>query len=75
MYSIYVNDSATKGVTKLDSLVSDTSPKLPNSPGWTINGRVIEQPYGCCQFDDGYLDEFRISGYSDLVPFFGILLS
>jgi hypothetical protein len=60
MYSIYVNDSATKGVTKLESLVGDTSPNLPNSPGWTINGRVIEEPYGCCQFD-GLLDEVRIS--------------
>jgi streptogramin lyase len=59
-YSIYVNDSATKGATLLESTVTDTSPNLPNSPGWTINGRIVESPYNCCQFD-GLLDEVRIS--------------
>jgi len=52
-YSIYVNNLSP--VTTVDS-----SPNLPTSTGWTINGRATEQPSSCCQFS-GLIDEVRIS--------------
>jgi hypothetical protein len=60
VYLIYVNNSATSHVTKLTSSITDTSPHLPTSAGWTINGRTVMQPLGCCQFS-GLLDEVRLS--------------
>jgi hypothetical protein len=52
-YSIYLNNLSP--VTIVDS-----SPNLPTSTGWTINGRATEQPSSCCQFS-GLIDEVRIS--------------
>ena len=59
-YKIYVNNSQTSGVTKLLSTVTDTSPNLPTSTGWTLNGRSVEQPNSCCQAS-GFIDEIRLS--------------
>jgi hypothetical protein len=52
-YSIFVNGVQTSQVT-------DTSPNLPTSTGWTINGRIATQPTDCCQFI-GLLDEIQLS--------------
>ncbi len=60
LYSIFVNNSSTHHLTKQTSSVTDTSPHLPTSMGWTINGRAVIQPLGCCQFS-GLLDEVRLS--------------
>ena len=59
-YMIFVNNSVTGFVTKLASTKTDTSPSLPTSTGWTINGRIVEQPNGGSQFS-GMLDEVRLS--------------
>jgi hypothetical protein len=59
-YLIYINGSVTNNVTKKVSAKTDTSPNLPTSTGWTLNGRFIEQPLNCCQFS-GLIDEIRIS--------------
>jgi hypothetical protein len=53
-YSIYVNNNSPVTTT-------DSSPNLPDSTGWTINGRSAEQPEtSCCQFS-GLIDEVRLS--------------
>jgi hypothetical protein len=52
-YSLYVNNNPA--ITNTDS-----SPNLPTSAGWTINGRATEQPSGGEQFS-GLVDEVRIS--------------
>ena len=57
-YLIYVNSPGTDHVTTLSSNVIDSSPNLPNSGGWTINGRAIYNST-CCQYS-GMLDEIRL---------------
>ena len=52
-YTLYVNNAAV-------STVTDSSPNLPTSTGWTINGRAAEQGTGCCQFI-GLINQVRIS--------------
>lgn len=59
-YMIFVNNSVTGFVTKVASTKTDTSPSLPTSTGWTMNGRIVEQPNGGSQFS-GMLDEVRLS--------------
>src|ERR1700674_439693 len=67
-YSIYVNNRTTGNATLLASQVRDgdltdpagRKPNLPNSKGWTINGRIIMQPKDGFQFT-GLLDEIRLS--------------
>jgi hypothetical protein len=47
---------------------------LPNSTGWTINGRATEQPNSCCQFS-GLIDNvtFFNEALSPIVPLPGAL--
>lgn len=52
-YTLYVNDVDVSQVT-------DSSPTLPTSTGWTINGRADEDGTSCCQFS-GLLDEVAIA--------------
>jgi hypothetical protein len=59
-YLIYVNNSQTGHLTKVESRADDRAPALPNSTGWSINGRGIVQPSSCCQFV-GLIDEIRLS--------------
>jgi hypothetical protein len=58
-YSVYINSSATGHVTTLASDVTDTSPNLPTSTVWTINGRTVIN--GCCGGVGGVADELRLS--------------
>ncbi len=51
-YTSYVNNV-------LNTTVTDASPYLPTSTGWTINGRSTMQPYGCVQFS-GLLDNVAL---------------
>jgi Concanavalin A-like lectin/glucanases superfamily len=60
VYSIYLNNSTTGNVTTLESQVTDTTPNLPTSVMWTMNGRLYAEPNGCCQFVGG-IDEVRLS--------------
>jgi hypothetical protein len=62
-YSIYVNGLLTSQVT-------DVAPNLPNSTGWTINGRIATQPDSCCQFT-GLIDEIRLSNVTVPGPIAG----
>ena len=52
-YLIYVNGNDPVATT-------DSSPSLPTSTGWTINGRATEQPFAGHQFS-GLIDEVRLS--------------
>ncbi len=53
IYSIYVNGNPAVTTT-------DSSPNLPDSTGWTINGRDAEAGVTCCQFS-GLIDEVLLS--------------
>jgi hypothetical protein len=53
-YSVFFNHDTTPTASATDS-----SPVLPNSSGWTLNGRANLQN-SCCQFT-GLLDEVRLS--------------
>jgi hypothetical protein len=54
----------------LTSQVTDVAPNLPNSTGWTINGRIATQPDSCCQFT-GLIDEIRLSNVTVPGPIAG----
>jgi hypothetical protein len=66
VYSIYINGPSTNNKTTLVSQVTDTNPNLPNATGWTVNGRIAEQPWPQDQFS-GLVDEVRLS-YRALRP-------
>ena len=46
---------------------TDVSPNLPNSTGWTINGRQVEQPAGGLQFS-GLLDDVKLMDQAVVPP-------
>jgi len=54
-YSVYVNNATTPSST-----VTDSSPNLPTSSGWTLDGRSLAGNCSTCTFF-GLMDEIRIS--------------
>ncbi len=59
-YEIYLESSTTNGKLKRVSRVTDSSPNLPDSTGWTLNGRAFVQPLNSNQITGG-IDEIRLS--------------
>lgn len=61
-YKMYVNNAGTSNTTVLKNTLTDVSPNLPNSTGWTINGRCVTEPNcGPGSQLSGLFDEIRLS--------------